>query len=104
MPIWSCEEAHIMDLVHPVEDGGSQSSTLYVSRRRGRRKRSSKSVFERYTQFERLIRRGTTEENKSAFQYKKKTRRIEEEEDTHTTSKMLEEYFKGSDFGVVVPD
>jgi hypothetical protein len=26
MPIWSCQEAHIMDLVHPVEDGGSQSS------------------------------------------------------------------------------
>jgi hypothetical protein len=39
-PIWSCEEAHIMDLVHPVEDGSSQSSTLYVRRRR--RRRSSK--------------------------------------------------------------
>lgn len=102
MPIWSCEEAHIMDLVHPVEDGGSQSSTLYVRRRK---RRSSKSVFERYTQFERLIRTGTTEENKSAFQYKEKTRRIEEEEEDHThmTSKVLEEYFKGSDFGVVVP-
>lgn len=94
-----------MDLVHPVEDGSSQSSTLYVRRRRRRRKRScSKSVFERYTQFERLIRTGTTEENKSAFQYKKKTRRIEEEDHTHMTSEVLEEYFKGSDFGVVVPD
>jgi hypothetical protein len=53
-----------------------------------------------------LIRTGTTEENKSAFQYKKKTRRFEEEEEDHThmTSKVLEEYFKGSDFGVVVPD
>jgi hypothetical protein len=87
----------------------AQSSTLYVrTRRRRKRRRSSKSVFERYTQFERLIRTGTTEENKSAFQYKKKTRRIEEEEEeedhTHMTSKVLEEYFKGSDFGVVVPD
>jgi hypothetical protein len=88
MPIWSCEEAHIMDLVHPVEDGGSQSSTLYARRRR-KRKRSSKSVFERYTQFERLIRTGTTEENKSAFQYKKTTRRIDEEDHTHMTSKVL---------------
>jgi hypothetical protein len=52
-----------------------------------------------------MIRTGTTEENKSALQYKKKTRRIEEEEDhTCMTSKVLEEYFKGIDFGVVVPD
>jgi len=54
-----------------------------------------------------LIRTGTTEENEIAFQYKKKTRRIEEEEEEdHTcmTSKVLEEYFKGIDFGVVVPD
>ncbi len=35
----------------------------------------------------------------------KKNWRIEEEEDdTCMTSKVLEEYFKGSDFGIVVPD
>jgi hypothetical protein len=69
-----------MDLVHPVEDGGSQSSTLYVRRRRRRRKRgSSKSVFER------LIRTGTTEENEIAFQYKKTARRIEELKKKKTT-------------------
>jgi hypothetical protein len=67
-----------MDLVHPVEDGGSQSSTLYVRRRRRRRKRgSSKSVFER------LIRTGTTEENKIAFQYKRKTKELKKKKTTH---------------------